>query len=214
MTPKHTPQKPSARFKQQRGLVLFFALIALVVMSLAAVALIRSVDTNTLIAGNLAFKNSASNSGDAGIEAAVAWLKTQQATDTSDPLIVGTHPFNSNHSGYYASFADKPTDAGYVDLKANSTWSNSPTPIVDNSGNKSSYIIQRMCRSYTANVVPATDSCLTGSASGNYGSNAVTRSDEYCKGCGSSGAPPAMMRVTVKVTGIKDTVSYLQAFVF
>ena len=45
-------------FKQQ-GVVLFIALVALVVMSLAAVALIRSVDTNTLIGGNLSFKQAA-----------------------------------------------------------------------------------------------------------------------------------------------------------
>jgi len=56
---------------RQRGVVLFFALIALVVMSLAAVALIRSVDTNTLIAGNLAFKQAATSSGDSGLEMAI-----------------------------------------------------------------------------------------------------------------------------------------------
>ena len=43
---------------KQRGVVLFIALIALVAMSLAAVALVRSVDTATIIAGNLAFKQS------------------------------------------------------------------------------------------------------------------------------------------------------------
>lgn len=56
---------------KQRGVVLFFALIALVAMSLAAVALIRSVDTSTLIAGNLAFKQATKNSAEAGIEAAI-----------------------------------------------------------------------------------------------------------------------------------------------
>ena len=40
----------------QSGVVLFIALIVLVAMSLAGVALVRSVDTNLLIAGNLAFK--------------------------------------------------------------------------------------------------------------------------------------------------------------
>ena len=44
----------------QRGLVLFFALIALVAMSLAALALVRSVDTSTLISGNLAFRQAVS----------------------------------------------------------------------------------------------------------------------------------------------------------
>ena len=52
----------------QQGVVSFIALVALVVMSLAAVALIRSVDTATLIAGNLAFKQAATASADAGVE--------------------------------------------------------------------------------------------------------------------------------------------------
>ena len=45
--------------KSQKGVVLFFALIALVAMSLAAAALVRSVDSGVLVAGNLAFKQSA-----------------------------------------------------------------------------------------------------------------------------------------------------------
>ncbi len=42
--------------QSQRGVVLFVALIGMVVLSLAAVALLRSVDSGTSIAGNLAFK--------------------------------------------------------------------------------------------------------------------------------------------------------------
>ena len=41
--------------RRERGVVLFVALIAMVVMSLAGVALIRAVDTSGSVAGNLAF---------------------------------------------------------------------------------------------------------------------------------------------------------------
>jgi Tfp pilus assembly protein PilX len=75
---------------RQRGVVLFFTLIALVVMSLAAVALIRSVDTSTMIAGNLAFKQSATTSGDGGIEAAVSWLAAQQQILIPAPRLFST----------------------------------------------------------------------------------------------------------------------------
>jgi type IV pilus assembly protein PilX len=40
--------------RRERGAILFIALIVLVAMSLAGIALMRSVDTNVLIAGNLA----------------------------------------------------------------------------------------------------------------------------------------------------------------
>ena len=45
-----------AALHRQHGVVLFVALIAMVVMSLAGVALIRSVDTTGSVAGNLAFR--------------------------------------------------------------------------------------------------------------------------------------------------------------
>jgi Tfp pilus assembly protein PilX len=40
----------------QRGIVMFIALICMVVLSLGAVALIRSVDTTASVAGNIAFR--------------------------------------------------------------------------------------------------------------------------------------------------------------
>ena len=51
---------------RQRGLALFFALIAMVAIMLAAIVLVRSVDTATLISGNLAFQQNATRSADGG----------------------------------------------------------------------------------------------------------------------------------------------------
>ena len=57
------PQRSPAR---QQGVVLFIALIVLVAMSLAGVAMVRSVDTSLGIAGNLAFKQSTIQGSDLG----------------------------------------------------------------------------------------------------------------------------------------------------
>ena len=57
----------------QHGIVLFTVLIALVVLSLASVALVRSIDTGTTIAGNLAFRQAATQAGDAGTEAVAVY---------------------------------------------------------------------------------------------------------------------------------------------
>ncbi|MCZ7654374.1 MAG: hypothetical protein M5R42_08960 [Rhodocyclaceae bacterium] len=51
----------------QRGVALPIALIVLVAMVLAAVTLIRSVDTATMVAGNLTLKQSATHAADEGI---------------------------------------------------------------------------------------------------------------------------------------------------
>src|SRR6185295_17298658 len=73
------PVRIRAPRNAQRGVVLFIALIVLVAMTLAGIAMMRSVDTNNLIAGNLAFKNAASSAGDAAIEVARNWVMSKTA---------------------------------------------------------------------------------------------------------------------------------------
>src|SRR4051812_44344510 len=63
---------------QQRGVVLFIALIVLVAMTLAAIALVRAVDTSTQVAGNIGFKQSTVQSSDMGGEQAISWLLLQK----------------------------------------------------------------------------------------------------------------------------------------
>lgn len=199
---------------KQRGVVLFFTLIALLAMSLAAVALIRSVDTSTLISGNLAFKQAATTSGDAGIEAAVNWLAaTQTANNTINVLNDSAHPFNvtdlAARPGYHSN-ADPA-----LNLTADATWNDVNNVLVgtDSSGNTVRYIIQRMCRN--ANQPIQTADCLfSGALQDNNGQN-ILLPQEVCQGAGCpvAGQTP-QIRITARTTGPKNTVSYVQAFVY
>jgi len=221
--------KPLSKFrfarmpmKQQRGVVLFFALIALLAMSLAAVALIRSVDTSTIIAGNLAFKRSATMSGDAGVERGITWLA---ATDTANSTVniyqVQTHPFNNDggtatfpNVGYYSSVAP---NLSLTDSSATShiKWDGSDSNcnnVQDSSGNTVCYVIQRMCR--TANTLLGPDCLFSGVAQSN-SSMAVVSSQGVCNGPGCSVPSQApLYRITSRSTGPKLTISYIQAFVY
>ena len=62
--------------RKQRGVSLIIAMIALVAMTLAGLALIRSVDTSNVISGNLAFRQASLHATDVGVEAALAALGT------------------------------------------------------------------------------------------------------------------------------------------
>jgi Tfp pilus assembly protein PilX len=64
---------------RERGAVLFIALIALVLMSLAGISLVRSVDTANVIAGNVAFKKSSTQLADLGME--LAYNKLNSMTE-------------------------------------------------------------------------------------------------------------------------------------
>ncbi len=187
---------------RQAGVVLFFALIALVVMSLAAVALIRSVDTNTLIAGNLAFKQSAIVSADSGLETAIKWLSDNQ----------GVLDVSNQTDGYYADPINDPKDRFNTGYRL--AIGQNISAGVDSSGNMITYVIERMCIAGTvlAAVVPE-EKCLVGAPSTSPGSQAVKTYGNSGGAPSSQGANP-MYRVTVRVAGPRNTLAFTQAFVY
>ncbi|OQA30533.1 MAG: hypothetical protein BWY57_02790 [Betaproteobacteria bacterium ADurb.Bin341] len=210
------------RAAKQRGLALFFALVALLALSLAAVALIRSVDTSTIIAGNLAFKQSATSSGDTGVEAALAWLgATQAANDTLNILNDPSHAFNNDAvaQGYYSSVHDDFKDPNYLNLFATETWAANKSVLVGSdpdpvTGNTTRYIIQRLCRNANQPIRDA--ECLFSGALTDKNGQQVKLPQEFCgtsPGCPAAGQTP-IIRITSRVTGPKNTVSYVQAFVY
>ncbi len=203
---------------KQQGVVLFFALIALVVMSLAAVALIRSVDTSTIIAGNLSFRQSAAAAGDTGGEAALGDLDTWQAAmalAAKKAIDDSSHVFNQDNAanGYYSSYR---TITQLTDGTFN--WNNSKSLGTDIGGNTVRYIIERMCSN--ANDVPRRESCmLTSPLDKDNNEASVKLADAICDHAKSSGCPVyggfnPYMRITARVTSAKNTVSYIQSFAY
>lgn len=192
--------------KSQKGVVLFFALIALVAMSLAAAALVRSVDSGVLVAGNLAFKQSAILTAETGIAKAYKYINDNTATLNTQ-----------NASGYYAKFNDS------LNLTANSTWSAGNSIAVvkdidDLSGNETRYIVQRMCRDDNVAKTEKAQKCLVGT-----GDAAAMSKGGKSEGGGAGGGgydfdtggdDAVVYRVTVRVAGPKNTTSYLQAFIY
>lgn len=192
--------------KQQKGMVLFVALIALVAMSLAAAALVRSVDSGVLVAGNLAFKQSAIMSAETGIARAYTYINSK-ASDV--PLQTAEIT-----EGYYSVFDDT------IILTDAATWADNRTftvekDIDDLSGNETRYILQRMCRAATKVNV---DNCLVGtgkkapSSQGTYSEGGGAGGGGYDRALGLSDA--VAYRLTVRVAGPKNTFSYLQAFIY
>jgi type IV pilus assembly protein PilX len=177
----------------QRGVVLFIALIVLVAMTLAGLAMMRSVDTNNLIAGNLAFKNAATSAGDAAIESARTWLTSQTP---------GQLEANQAALGYFANWQPN-FDPKTFD------WPGSGLHIGrDSYDNEIYYVAHRMCNE-SGKSINATE-CSKVAKSGVGGTHGTTT---Y------GGATPkttslAFFRITAKIEGPKFTVSYIQAFVY
>lgn len=95
-------QRP--RHIRQQGASLIFALITLVVIGLASLALVRSVDTGSLVLGNMSFKQDATVSGDQAVRAAFEWLRSQTSATLE------TNNATNAAQGYYASTLDSDPD--------------------------------------------------------------------------------------------------------
>lgn len=186
-----------ARARQQ-GVVLLIALIVLVAMTLAGIALVRAVDTTNIIAGNLAFKQSATHSGDTGIESAIAWLELNN----------GTSLWNDNTpNGYAATRQDPAVGQTWDQYWTAVLAARSITLATDAAGNTASYSIQRMCNATGDAVSPATGCSV---------SPIVTVSTASSQSAGAVAlqySSQVYYRITSRVVGPRFTVSYVQAVI-
>ena len=132
---------------RQRGVVLFVALIAMVILSLAGLALMRSIDESTGVAGNLAFRHSSMNPVNQSIEEAIAAIFKQKTL----PDQIADHPANN----YFAELQPGESKSG-VPAVLQGTYSAMLTaytgagltaaPYTDAvSGAEVRYVVERVC---------------------------------------------------------------------
>lgn len=193
---------------RQDGIAMIFALIAIVLLSLSAIALMRTVDTGNITAGNMAFMQKSLHSAEYGISAAMAKFDAN-----SSP--VGTL------SGATAANADSAADCyrstGFsgdvTDMTNGSDPRGVPNVLLTTSsfdtafasckittatGDTVRYIMDRRC---SVTGAPSEGNCNVASVS------TAARSDDD-KHTGSEAVP--LFRATARVDGARGTVSYVQ----
>jgi type IV pilus assembly protein PilX len=200
----------SQGIRKQNGVVMVVALIVLVVMTLAGLALIRSVDTANIIAGNLAFHQAATHSGDVGVETAVTWINNCNSS------LNGCNPawlYNDDPTNGYS--ASGSTNNPGTLANPNETWSaywaralanRAKTLNPDAAGNTVSYVIDRLCAlpGSPSGGANCTISPVTNIASGNA---------EEAGQVNLTASSVVYYRITAQITGPRSTVSYVQAIV-
>jgi Tfp pilus assembly protein PilX len=190
---------PAAR-RAQRGVILFIALIVLVAMSLAGIALMRSVDTNVLIAGNLAFRQGSTLAGDRAFEDTTNGARKWLLDPTHKDLLMQDKAVNY----YWANWQSG------VNLLADAFWNdpNAWTELPDDgSGNRVRYVIHRMCE-FAGDQNNAATNCIK------VPSSETVSSTKGTVGYGTQGlqaASSTYYRVTARIDGPRNTVSYVQA---
>lgn len=191
---------------KQKGSSLLFTLIVLVAMLFGAIALFKSTDVSTVVAGNLAFKEASVNASDIAVRKAFEQLKAITDPDADIPVSAGVV------GGYYAIQRKVSSDGIVCSGLAysvtgtdcnNSTMSWGKGISVGVAGTDTVYyIIDRLCNAASpgANI---NSSCLVDSP---YVPECHMADLSKCPV-----APPAISyRISVKITGPNKTESYVQ----
>lgn len=190
----------------QGGLVLVITLIILVLVSLAGISLMRSVDATNLLAGNIAFQQAATRAADLGVERAIETLQQLAAAGQLD----ANDPTNSYFATLHA--ADSPDRNVAARKDWPTLWSsaidrNVAAPVTDNFGNAVQFAIHRLC----ARAAPPNaggDCVLPPGRTGTEGSSEEAGGIQI-----HSGAGRVYYRITVRVAGPRQTESYVQVHV-
>ncbi len=180
--------------QKQTGVVLFIALIALVVLTLAGIAMVHSTTTANLIAENRAYDLATVQVSDTGVESAIVLL-------TSTIL---AHPDTAIANTYFPLSQALQPDGTPV-----ANWSAIPTATIQGYGVQ--YVIERMCTG-TPLPIPVTSLstyCMT--------LNNTAASSNGSKLAGQvvlTSAPTFVYyRISVRATGPKNTTSIIRAMV-
>lgn len=229
----NAPHSGPLRRAAQRGVSLIFALMALVVLSLGAVALIRSIDTGLLVLGNMGLKQDALAAGSAGTEAAIAWIQSNSTTNVLNNSVpaqgysaVAVSKLDPTGRGVAAGTADlvlidwdpdgdtKGCQVPGLNGRTPSQCLPASAEIRDSRGNAVRYVITRLCALVGAD--DASNDCVQPNTSNSTG----TTSQRGSLGYGGSGGQRfttqsigTYFRIITRTEGVRGTVSYTETLV-
>jgi len=201
MRPSIVVSGAAAAPRRERGVVLFVALIVLIIMTLAGLALLRQMTTGVSIAGNIAFKENATSVADRGAEVALQYLAAPTTVSSLDSV----------PDGYFSSWTGALTNLAEPTDPAQFNWLQALTlvsPDQAQTGNTARVLIHRLCLLPNQGINAAGQNCsdapvLNSGAStggGGYGPGGVLPPV----------TPTPFYRVTTRVDGPRNTVSYTQ----
>ena len=199
--------------EQQRGVVLLFSLIALVIMLIVAVALVRSFNNSLFSAGNIGFKRDMQNQSEAAVDKVLTAFKTggslatppdRAASDVAKNYSAQILPTNAQ--GIPVALEN---DTKFATVGTNGNDLDPPGAAV-----KVRYLIDRLCAiGGDETSIAAADSCRlagtpvpAGTSLGN-----LKSADRTINGAKGAASQAIVYRVSIKVTGPRNTQSFFQS---
>jgi type IV pilus assembly protein PilX len=168
--------------------------------------MLRTTTGSQGIAGNIAFKKNATSAADRGVDAGTAWV-------VSNSSVLGT----DTGPGYFSSW-----DRTFDPLTYNWSAATAVQVPTDGFGNEIMYVVHRLCAN-PGSPSGAAQECVRPSALNNQGGTGFTRDgsvpnagapSDRVTGSILSIMPSAYYRITTRVAGPRNTLSYTQVIIY
>lgn len=202
--------------KTQRGVVLLFSLITLVVLLIAAVALVRSFSNSMFTAGNIAFKRDLQNQGERVIPGI---LNTFTTGALSTAAARGAHLQSANYRAFTLESNAQGVPNVLLDDAAFGAVANSANDVTvtDSTGASQQvtirYVVDRICDQLGADSTLGAGRCMLIDTNIPQGGSSSDWQRAEISGVGGAGAVPQQIvyRISVRVTGPRNTQAFFQS---
>jgi len=206
-------KRPLLRQPQRvaRGVVIVFALIALLIMLIGSVAIVRSMNTSVSMAGNLGFKRDLTNQGERAMAEVLTLMQTgalsAEAQRTADAPLLNyrASQFNGN-----AEITPQGVPRALLsDATFGAVASAARDIEIADMGVTVRYVVDRLC---AVAGPPNAEQCTMADANFSNSSNSSTpQTAEFGSGGGSAAVPQQVVyRLSVRVTGPRQTQAFFQ----
>lgn len=196
---------------KQKGVMLLITLIMLVAMTLAAIALVRSVDTTNLVSGNMAFQQASFDAADVGTEQAIRYMYSVTGLNlTCDGTGAGAACVQG-----YKSFHEpalEPPQAGQTWESFWTAMKNGPgvVPLAGlPSGYSGAFVVEAMCTA--AGQANCSTSTTTTTVTTPQGQDMGSQSRAF--NTATNTTQVIYYRITTRVDGPRNSAGYVQALV-
>ena len=221
MTRPHRPRRSSVRSPAgQRGVVLLFSLIALVIMLIAAVALIRSFNTSLFSAGNIGFKRDMRNQSEMAVNTTLGYFRAGGFLNTSanraNTPVPGANAFNYSATMLPTNAQGIPNALALSDANFAAAYSAPDLQSPDASGSVTvRYVIDRLCSSAGDETSLGAGSCVLANNLAQTFTSVLNQQSAdkapLCPTCSSVAPKGVVYRLSVRVTGPRNTQSFFQS---
>ena len=209
---------PSSSASRQRGVVLLFSLVALVVLLIAAVALMRSFNTSMFMSGNIAFKRDLQNQGEKAVDLVLNKFRTGGAL--ADTAARAANSLGNNYSAMTLPVNAQGIPNDLVAATPAFAWA---APVIDgttdstltNQGVSVRYLVDRMCNAAGDEQTLGATNCLLADnpmPSGGSASNLLSPDGKpLCATCKSAAPQGVVYRLSIRVDGPRNTQAFFQS---